>query len=116
STWGARHAGRFGTGPSQGLSPVQLPVKFACEVKGFAPAQFPDKKVIRRYDLFAQYAIGAAEQAVMDACLASNWEKVGLRRVGAILGTGTGGRQPFRENARARVGKGASRVAPCVAS
>src|SRR5213080_2370962 len=106
STWEGLLAGRAGAGPITRFDPVQSPVKFACEVKGFDPAQFLDKKEIRRYDLFAQYAIGAAEQAVMDACLASNWEKVDLRRVGAIIGTGTGGLQTFEENARALFEKG----------
>src|SRR2546427_332921 len=104
--------GRSGAGRTTGSDRVQSRVKFAGEVKGFDPAQFLDKKEIRRYDLFAQYAIGAAEQAVMDACLASNWEKVDLRRVGAIIGTGTGGLQTFEENARALFEKGPSRVSP----
>ena len=112
STWEGLVAGRSGAGPITRFDPVQSPVKFACEVKGFDPAQFLDKKEIRRYDLFAQYAIGAAEQAVMDACLASNWDKVDLRRVGAIVGTGTGGLQTFEENARALFEKGPSRVSP----
>src|SRR2546428_501465 len=112
STWEGLVAGRSGAGPITRFDPVQSPVKFACEVKGFDPAQFLDKKEIRRYDLFAQYAIGAAEQAVMDACLASNWEKVDLRRGGAIIGTGTGGLQTFEENCRALFEKGPSRVSP----
>jgi len=91
---------------------VQSPVKFACEVKRFEPARFLEKKEIRRYDLFAQFALGAAEQAVMDACLANNWDKVDLKRVGAIVGTGTGGLQTFEENARALFEKGPSRVSP----
>src|SRR3989442_1461402 len=112
STWGGPVPGRSGAGPITRFDPVQSPVKFACEVKGFDPAQFLDKKEVRRYDLFAQYAIGAAEQAVMDACLASNWDKVDLRRVGVIVGTGTGGLQTFEENARALFEKGPSRVSP----
>src|SRR3989449_165796 len=48
----------------------------------------------------------------MDACLASNWDKVDLKRVGAIVGTGTGGLQTFEENARALFEKGPSRVSP----
>src|SRR3989441_466654 len=111
-TWEGLVAGRSGAGPITRFDPVQSPVKFACEVKGFAPGQFLDRKEIRRYDLFAQYAIGAAEQAVMDACLASNWDTVDLRRVGAIVGTGTGGLQTFEENARALFEKGPSRVSP----
>src|SRR2546428_6463693 len=98
STWEGLVAARSGAGPITRSDPVQSPVKFACEVKGFDPAQFLDKKEIRRYDLFAQYAIGAAEQAVMDACLASNWEKVDLRRVGPIIGAGTRGPQTLPGN------------------
>src|SRR5690348_8962756 len=112
STWEGLVAGRSGAGPITRFDPGQIPVKFACEVKGFDPAQFLDKKEIRRYDLFAQFAIGAAEQAVADACLASSWDKIDRKRVGAIVGTGTGGLQTFEENCRALVEKGPSRVSP----
>src|SRR5256885_8915920 len=91
SRWAGLRAGRSGAGPTTRLDPVQSPVKFACEVKGFEPTRFLDKKEIRRYDLFAQFAVGAAEQAVTDACLSNNWDKVDLKRIGAIVGTGTGG-------------------------
>src|SRR2546425_1208307 len=111
-TWEGLVAGRSGAGPITRFDPVQSPVKFACEVKGFEPARFLDRKEIRRYDLFAQFALGAAEQAVTDACLANNWDKVDLKRVGAIVGTGTGGLQTFEENARALFEKGPSRVSP----
>src|SRR2546426_8049603 len=111
STWEGLVAGRSGAGPITRFDPVQSPVKFACEVKGFDPAQFLDKKEIRRYDLFAQYAIGAAEQAVMDACLANNWDKVDLRRGGAIVGTGNRGLQTLEEKGPAPVQEGARRRA-----
>jgi 3-oxoacyl-[acyl-carrier-protein] synthase II len=112
STWDGLLAGRSGAGPITRFDPVLSPVKFACEVKGFDPAQFLDKKEIRRYDLFAQFAIGAAEQAVADACLASSWDRVNLKRVGVLIGTGTGGLQTFEENCRALFEKGPSRVSP----
>src|SRR3989440_671030 len=112
STWAGLIAGRAGAGPITRFDPVQSPVKFACEVKGFEPTRFLDKKEIRRYDLFAQFAVGAAEQAVTDACLSNNWDKVDLKRIGAIVGTGTGGLQTFEENARALFEKGPSRVSP----
>src|SRR4029077_19727108 len=112
STWEGLIAGRSGAGPITRFDPVQSPVKFACEVKGFEPGRFLDKKEIRRYDLFAQFAIGAAEQAVADACLATSWETVNLKRVGVIVGTGTGGLQTFEENARALFEKGPGRVSP----
>jgi 3-oxoacyl-[acyl-carrier-protein] synthase II len=112
STWEGLLAGRSGAGPITRFDPAQSPVKFACEVKGFDAAQYLDKKEMRRYDLFAQYAIGAGDQAVTDACLANNWAQVDLARVGAIVGTGTGGLQTFEENCRALFEKGPSRVSP----
>jgi 3-oxoacyl-[acyl-carrier-protein] synthase II len=112
STWDGLLAGRSGAGPITRFDPAQSSVKFACEVKGFDPARFLDRKEVRRYDLFAQFAIGAAEQAVDDACLANNWSSVNLKRVGAIVGTGTGGLQTFEENCRALFEKGPSRVSP----
>jgi len=112
STWEGLVAGRSGAGPITRFDPAQSPVKFACEVKGFEPTRFLDKKEVRRFDLFAQFAVGAAEQAVTDACLANNWDKVDLKRVGVIVGTGTGGLQTFEENARALFEKGPSRVSP----
>src|SRR2546429_2792734 len=112
STWEGLIAGRSGAGPITRFDPVQSPVKFACEVKGFEPTRFLDKKEVRRYDLFAQFAVGAAEQAVTDACLASNWDKVDLKRVGAIVGTGTGGVQTFGGKAPPPVGKGPRRGVP----
>ncbi len=112
STWEGLLAGRSGAGPITRFDPARSPVKFACEVKGFDPAQYLEKKEVRRYDLFAQFAIAAGEQAVSDACLAGNWDKVNLKRVGAIVGTGTGGLQTFEENCRALLEKGPSRVSP----
>src|SRR2546427_6487806 len=112
SPWAGLIAGGSGAGPITRFDPVQSPVKFACEVKGFEPTRFLDKKEIRRYDLFAQFAVGAAEQAVTDACLSNNWDKVDLKRIGAIVGTGTGGRPTICENARALFQKGPSRGSP----
>jgi 3-oxoacyl-[acyl-carrier-protein] synthase II len=111
-TWDGLIAGRSGAGPITRFDPARSPVRFACEVKGFDPAQYLDRKELRRYDLFAQFAIGAADQAVADACLANNWHAVDLKRVGVIVGTGTGGVATFEENCRALFEKGPSRVSP----
>jgi 3-oxoacyl-[acyl-carrier-protein] synthase II len=111
TTWDALVAGRSGAGPITKFDPAQLPVRFACEVKGFEPLRYMEKKEVRRYDLFAQFSIGASVQAVSDACL----EKTGTldpKRVGVIIGTGTGGIATFEENMRAYVEKGAGRVSP----
>lgn len=111
TTWDALVAGRSGAGPITKFDPAQLPVRFACEVKGFEPLRYMEKKEVRRYDLFAQFSIGASVQAVSDACL----EKAGTldpKRVGVIIGTGTGGIATFEENMRAYVEKGPGRVSP----
>ncbi len=112
TTWDALVAGRSGAGPITRFDPAQSSVKFACEVKGFDASRYLEKKEIRRFDPFAQYAIGAGEEAVTDACLANNWDAVDLKRVGVLIGTGTGGLTTFEENCRALVEKGPSRVSP----
>ena len=111
-TWTALLEGRSGAGPITRFDPSRHAVKFACEVKGFEPARFMDKKEVRRYDLFAQLSIAAAAEAVDDACLASNWETVDRNRVGVLIGTGTGGVSTFEENCRALFEKGPDRVSP----
>jgi 3-oxoacyl-[acyl-carrier-protein] synthase II len=112
TTWDALVAGRSGAGSITRFDPAQSSVKFACEVKGFDASRYMDKKEIRRFDPFAQYAIGAAAEAVGDACLASNWDAVSLKRVGVLIGTGTGGLATFEENCRALIEKGPNRVSP----
>ena len=103
STWAALVAGQSGAGPITRFDHSLLPVHFACEVKGFDPLQYIDKKEARRYDLFSQFAMGAAVQAVRDSCL----EKSPLdpKRIGVIIGTGTGGIATFEENMRTFIEK-----------
>ena len=111
TTWDALVAGRSGAGPITKFDPAQLAVRFACEVKGFDPLRYMEKKEARRFDLFAQFSMGASVQALSDSCI----EKTGTldpKRVGVIIGTGTGGIATFEENMRAYVEKGPGRVSP----
>jgi 3-oxoacyl-[acyl-carrier-protein] synthase II len=111
TTWEGLVAGRSGAGPITKFDPAQLPVRFACEVKGFEPLRYLEKKEARRFDLFAQFSMGASAQAVTDSCL----QKTGTldpKRVGVIIGTGTGGIATFEENMRAYLEKGPGRVSP----
>ena len=111
-SWSALVAGRSGAGPITRFDPARLPVRFACEVKGFEPGLYLEKKEIRRYDLFAQFAIAAAVQAVNDGCLDKSWDKVDLKRVGVIIGSGTGGLATFEEQCQIYLEKGPDRVSP----
>lgn len=64
--------------------------KFACEIKDFDPEKFGlDRKEARRLDLFSQYALAAANEAITDT--AFDMEKINKDRVGVILGSGIGG-------------------------
>ncbi|HWH03368.1 MAG TPA: beta-ketoacyl-ACP synthase II [Gemmatimonadales bacterium] len=111
-TWEALVAGKSGAGPITRFDPTKLPVKFAHEVKNWDPSLYLEKKEARRYDLFAQFAMGAAVQAVRDSCLEERLKELDLRRVGVIIGTGTGGIATFEEQCQIYLEKGPSRVSP----
>lgn len=69
--------------------------KFACELKAYDPKDHFDRKEARKYDLYAQYALIAAEQAVKDAGI--DLEKIDHDRVGVIWASGIGGLQTFQD-------------------
>ncbi len=69
--------------------------RFACEVKGFDPTNFMDRKEARKLDRFAQLAIVASDQAVSDAGISK--ENVDVDRVGVIFASGIGGLTTFQE-------------------
>jgi 3-oxoacyl-[acyl-carrier-protein] synthase II len=110
STWEGLLAGRSGAGPITKFDPSRLGVRFACEVKGFDPLQYIDRKEARRYDLFAQFALGAAHQAITQAGLEGKFPDPD--RSGVVIGSGIGGMQTYEENCMAYVTKGPDRVSP----
>lgn len=63
--------------------------KFACEIKGFDPNDFFDRKEIRKLDLFAQFAIVSSDEALADSGI--DIKKVRSDRAGVIYGSGIGG-------------------------
>ncbi|MGH7704027.1 MAG: beta-ketoacyl synthase N-terminal-like domain-containing protein, partial [Gemmatimonadales bacterium] len=85
-TWAALLAGRSGAAPITKFDAARLQVRFACEVKGFDPSGYMDRKEARRYDLFAQFALAAAHQAVTQAGLEGHFPAPG--RTGVIIGSG----------------------------
>ena len=110
SSWSALLAGTPGAAPITKFDPQQLSVRFACEVKGFDALRYMDRKEARRYDLFAQFALAAAHQAVTQAGVE---DKVpDPDRVGVVIGSGIGGMQTYEENCKAFVTKGPDRVSP----
>ena len=110
SSWSALLAGTPGAATITKFDPQQLSVRFACEVKGFDPLQYMDRKEARRYDLFAQFALAAAHQAVTQAGLEGKVPSP--ERTGVVIGSGIGGMQTYEENCTAYVLKGPDRVSP----
>ena len=110
STWSALLAGTSGAAPITKFDPQKLSVRFACEVKGFDPLKYIDRKEARRYDLFAQFALAAAHQAVTQAGLEGKFPSP--ERTGAIIGSGIGGMQTYEDNCTAYILKGPDRVSP----
>jgi len=98
TTWEAAVAGKSGAGPITHFDASKFKTQFACEVKGFNAADHIDRKKLRQLDLYAQYAIVAARQAVEDSGLeqAPNLDR---NRVGVIVAAGIGGLHTFEEEA-----------------
>ena len=69
TTWQSLLEGKSGGAPITKFDASNFPVKFACELKGFDPLQFMDRKEAKRADPYAQYAIAASAQAMRDAGL-----------------------------------------------
>ena len=69
--------------------------KFACEIKGFDPTSFLDRKEARKIDRFTQIALGASDEAVRDAGISK--ESVNVDRTGVVFASGIGGLITFQE-------------------
>src|ERR1700733_15045478 len=61
--------GKSGAGPITKFDTTKFKTHFACEVKGFRAEDYFEKKEIKKYDVFAQYAVAASDQAIRDAGL-----------------------------------------------
>lgn len=82
-------AGVSGAAPITHFDAEKFKTRFACEVKGYNWEDYFDRKEVRKHDLFSQYAIVAADQAVKDSGI--DLEKVDKTRIGVIWASGIGG-------------------------
>ncbi|TVR39442.1 MAG: beta-ketoacyl-[acyl-carrier-protein] synthase II [Cryomorphaceae bacterium] len=94
--WQSLIAGKSGAAPITRFNPEKFKTQFACEVKGFNPEDFLDRKEARKLDPFSQYALVVSDEAIADAGL-NDWEELNKDRVGVIWGSGIGGIQTFQE-------------------
>mgnify|MGYP004479370391 FL=1 len=96
-TWENIKNGVSGAGPITHFDASKFKTQFACEVKGFKATDFIDRKEARKMDLYEQYALVAAMEAIKD----SGWdlETIDKNRIGVVLGVGIGGIHTFEEEA-----------------
>ena len=98
-TWENIKRGKSGAAPITQFDASRFKAQFACEVKNFNATDFIDRKEARKMDLYEQYALVAAMEAIKDC----GWdlEKIDRNRIGVVLGVGIGGIHTFEQEAGA---------------
>ena len=114
--WNNVTSGVCGIGPITRFDTTDYKVKIAAEVKEFDPLLYMDKSEARKEDLFSQYAVAAASQAMEDSGLcASDDEREGnidSERLGVYIGSGTGGMTTFLTESDKLHNSGPRRISP----
>jgi 3-oxoacyl-[acyl-carrier-protein] synthase II len=109
SSWSALVAGEAGAAEIIAFDHTNYSVHFACELKGFDPTVWIDRKASRRMDRFAQMILAAARQAETDSGVDIAKEP---DRFGASIATGIGGLQSYQQCYHVLLTKGPDRVSP----
>jgi 3-oxoacyl-[acyl-carrier-protein] synthase II len=110
TTWRSLLDGRSGGGPITKFDASNFAVRFACEVKGFEASLYMDRKEAKRSDLYTQYAMAGAVQAMTDAGLAEGGFQG--ERLGVIVGSGIGGLSTFEDQHKTFLDQGPRRISP----
>lgn len=109
--WQGLTNGKSGAAPITKFDATLFKTRFACELKGFEPTSFMDRKEARKVDPYTQYALVAVDEAIRHSNLPVT--SVDPDRVGVIWGSGIGGLLTFQEEVRAYVkGDGTPRFNP----
>ena len=95
TTWQNLLAGKSGAAPITLFDASKFKTQFACEVKGFNPADHFDRKEVRRYDRYTQLALVATKEAIADSAI--DLETVDKDQIGVIISAGIGGLETFQE-------------------
>lgn len=111
TAWSALLSGASGAANITKFDASTFPVRFACELKGFDPLQYMERKEAKRADWYAQYAIAASVQAMRDAGLETG-AQLDPDRIGVILGSGIGGLKSFEEQHDVYRERGQTKISP----
>jgi 3-oxoacyl-[acyl-carrier-protein] synthase II len=113
TSWTNLLAGRSGGGPVTHFEATEeFPCRIACEVKGFDPLDYLDKRDVKRHDRVSQLAVAASAQALASAGLEGPPPGSDPERFGVIFGSGIGGISTFEEQHRRLIEQGPGRVSP----
>lgn len=107
-------AGKSGAAFITRFNTEKFKTKFACEVKNFNSEKYFDKKELRKYDLFSQYAVAATEEAVINGDINfAAFSEEERSEMGVIWGSGNGGIATFEEQvSEFATGDGTPRFSP----
>jgi 3-oxoacyl-[acyl-carrier-protein] synthase II len=92
--WEGLRTGKSGSAPITYFDTEKFKTKFACELKGYDPMNFFDRKEARKLDRFAQYALVSSDEAIADSGI--DLDVVDKFRVGVVWGAGIGGLETFQ--------------------
>ena len=109
-TWDGLVAGRSGAGRITRFDASDFSSQIACEVKGFDPLDYADRRDARKMDTFIQYALAASLFAAEDAGLETPLEDPD--RVGVVISSGIGGFETIEREHRKLLEKGPRRISP----
>jgi 3-oxoacyl-[acyl-carrier-protein] synthase II len=110
AVWQSIKAGRGGIGPITCFDATRFNCRIAGEVQGFDPANYLEKKEIKKVGRFIQFAIAAADFAIADAKFKVDPEEA--ERVGVYIGSGIGGFEVIEREHRNLLEKGPDRISP----
>jgi 3-oxoacyl-[acyl-carrier-protein] synthase II len=112
SAWEAVCNGKSGIGPVTDFDASQLGTRIAGEIRGFEVSDYLSGKEARRYDTFVHYGLAASHDALSDAGLEVQDDKLDLDRVGCAIGSGIGGISAIEKNMLIYQDKGPRRISP----
>ena len=110
ATWQSLVRGDSGAGPITAFETEGFDARFACEVKGFNPDEYMDRRTSKHLDRFCQFAVSAAKMAQADAGLEITEETAA--DVGVIIGSGIGGMATWEKQHAILLERGPNRVSP----
>ena len=111
--WDAMMRGVSGAAPITHFDAAPFNTRFACELKGFDPLDYLDRKQVRRLDPYCQFALVAARQALDDAGLNTlDLSEEEQARMGVAYGAGIGGLQFFEDQTKIYLQHGPRRLSP----